>query len=162
MYAEGHDPYERLAYESPVAPSPLHPPLPPLSAPVLPPPSYAYGRPLEMNAYRRDPLVEQQGGKFLDLELRRRVQIEYRRDPLHERPVRLLLDSEYRRRELLDSGYRRRGEIGQHDPYLLYRDRPLYHDVSHAATQSSEYHPAGPSLHPSALPPEYWPRRPVC
>jgi hypothetical protein len=84
-----------------VAPQRWHPPPLHLSAPLLRRPC-AYEGTLEMKVYRRHPLVEQ----FLDLELRRRVQIKHWRNSLLQR-------------------YRE--EIDQCDPYVLHRGRPLYH-----------------------------------
>ncbi|KAK9279834.1 hypothetical protein L1049_013516 [Liquidambar formosana] len=80
--------YDREAFASPVARLPLYQPLPPPLAPALPP-SYAYNRTLEADVYRRDPRLEHHDRQLLDLELRRRDEIE-RYDPYilsRERPL---------------------------------------------------------------------------
>ncbi|KAM7496534.1 hypothetical protein LguiA_020948 [Lonicera macranthoides] len=59
--------YEREAFVSPMA-------NPPRAHPV-PPPSYAYGRTVEMDAYGRDPPLEHRGRPYLDFEPTRRDEI---------------------------------------------------------------------------------------
>uniref|UniRef100_A0A5B6YGV6 DCD domain-containing protein n=1 Tax=Davidia involucrata TaxID=16924 RepID=A0A5B6YGV6_DAVIN len=127
--------YEREAFASPVALLPRVPPLPP----PAPAPSYGYERTLDMDAYRRDPPFEHHDRRVLDLERRRREEIERR------------------------------------DPYVSYREPPLYRDplysaglppdYDHLAIQASAYrHLAGlPSEYRSAAvqPPEYNTLRPL-
>lgn len=68
-FPKGPSMYEREAFSSPVLPPPL---------PVHRP--YVHERPLDMDYYRRDTHLEHHDRRLLDLELRRREEIEYR-DP---------------------------------------------------------------------------------
>ncbi|KAA8543867.1 hypothetical protein F0562_021956 [Nyssa sinensis] len=127
--------YEREAFASPVAPPPRVRHLPP----PAPAPSYAYERTLEMDAYRHDPLFEHHDRRLLDLERRRREEIE-RCDPL-------------------DLERRRRDEIEHRDPYFSYREPPLYRDTLYSAGPPPEYdrlaRPASGYHHRDGLPSEY-------
>ncbi|XP_034687723.1 uncharacterized protein LOC117916029 isoform X2 [Vitis riparia] len=154
LYKEPPALYEREVYTSPRASRPLHAPLPLPPAAAIPPPSYAYKRPLEMEVYRREPLLGGYDRQHLDLEMRRQDDIEYR-DPYvryREPPF---------SHDLIYSGGR---SSGYHPPAGL---RPEYYPPAGPSSKHHppaglrpEYYPAGPSSEhrpPAGLRPEYYP-----
>ncbi|KAJ9698435.1 hypothetical protein PVL29_007495 [Vitis rotundifolia] len=155
LYKEPPALYEREVYASPRASRPLHAPLPLPRAAAIPPPSYAYKRPLEMEVYRREPLLGGYDRQHLDLEMRRQDDIEYR-DPYvryREPPF---------SHDLIYSGGR---SSGYHPPAGL---RPEYYPPAGpsskhrppAGLRPEYYPPAGPSSEhrpPAGLRPEYYP-----
>ncbi|XP_059626598.1 uncharacterized protein LOC132269429 [Cornus florida] len=100
--------YEREAFASPVAPLARVPTLPP----PVPAPSYAYGR--TVDAYGWDPLFQHHDRQLLELESRRRGEIErrdpyisYREPPSYRDPLYSAnLPPEYNRTAGLTSEYR--------------------------------------------------------
>ncbi|RVW65817.1 hypothetical protein CK203_007411 [Vitis vinifera] len=154
LYKEPPALYEREVYTSPRASRPLHAPLPLPPAAAIPPPSYAYKRPLEMEVYRREPLLGGYDRQHLDLEMRRQDDIEYR-DPYvryREPPF---------SHDLIYSGGR---SSGYHPPAGL---RPEYYPPAVPSSKHHppaglrpEYYPVGPSSEhrpPAGLRPEYYP-----
>ncbi|XP_065877413.1 uncharacterized protein [Euphorbia lathyris] len=135
------DAYGRDQYSSPVPLPPSRALLPPPSALELSPGSFAYEQRLEMNGYRRDSLVEHQDRRFHDLELRQGVHHDRVRDSFQEHHDRLILDSRLRHRE----------EIEYRDPYVVYRERPSYHDRSYSDGQPSDYVDRARTLHYDAV-----------
>lgn len=109
--------YEREAFASSLVHATLPPPLPQPLGPAHPLPSYVYERASELGTYRQEPLSEHHDRRLSDLELRHRDGIEYR-DPY----------------------------VLNRDPFLLYRERPLYRDPLYSTGALPEYRFAEPHI----------------
>ncbi|XP_057953433.1 uncharacterized protein LOC131147840 [Malania oleifera] len=151
--------HEREGFAPPGVPAPRLP-LPPVPAPA-PPPLYAYERPVEMDAYRRDTLLEHRDLRKLDQERRLRDEIVHR-DPysVYNEPPPSYREPAYS--VGLPPRYRSEYYPAAVPPpeYSPVSPPPRYHLP--AAVPPPEYQPRSPRYHlpASVPPPEYHPRSP--